>query len=67
MVKDSGYDGPITVPVVPSGDVYIVVAGDSLSSLATATGTTWQAIYELNMGTVTDPNLIYIGDQLIMP
>lgn len=67
MAVDSGYSGPSTVPVVPSGDVYVVVAGDTLSAIAAANGTTWQAIYELNMDTIDDPNLIYIGDQLMMP
>ncbi|MCD6322981.1 MAG: 5'-nucleotidase C-terminal domain-containing protein [Clostridiales bacterium] len=67
LVIDSGYSGPSTVPVVPSGDVYVVVAGDTLSAIAAANGTTWQAIYELNMGTITDPNMIHIGDQLMMP
>lgn len=67
LVVDSGYSGPSTGPVVPSGDVYVVVAGDTLSAIAAANGTTWQAIYELNMATVADPNMIHIGDQLMMP
>lgn len=67
LVTDSDYSGPSTVPVVPSGDVYIVVAGDSLSVIAATHGTTWQAIYDLNTDTIADPNLIYIGDELLMP
>ncbi len=67
LVIDSGYSGPSTVPVVPSGDVYVVVAGDTLSAIAVAYGTTWQAIYELNTDTIADPNMIHIGYQLIMP
>ncbi len=61
---DSGYSGPTEVP---SGDVYVVVAGDTLSAIALAYGTKWQVIYELNMDTIEDPNMIYIGDQLVMP
>lgn len=66
MVIDSGYVVP-DAPVVPSGNIYIVAAGDTLSAIAAANETTWQAIYELNMDTITDPNLIYIGDEIIMP
>ena len=64
LAVDSGYSGPV---VVPSDDVYIVVSGDSLSKIAATYGTTWQVLYELNMDAIADPNLIYIGDQLIMP
>ena len=64
LAVDSGYSGSV---VVPSDDVYIVVSGDSLSKIAAAYGTTWQVLYELNMDTIADPNMIYIGDQIMLP
>lgn len=64
LAVDSGYSGSV---VVPSDDVYIVVSGDSLSKIAAAYGTTWQVLFELNMDTIADPNMIYIGDQIMLP
>ena len=41
--------------------------GDSLSSIASKYGTTWQAIYELNKATIgSNPNLIYAGQKLLI-
>lgn len=42
-------------------EYYTVQKGDSLSSIAKKYGTTWQAIYELNRATISNPNLIYSG------
>ncbi len=44
---------------------YTVVAGDTLSKIARAHGTSWQAIYEANSSTIgSNPNVIRIGQVL---
>ncbi|TDV41840.1 transglycosylase family protein [Actinophytocola oryzae] len=50
----------------PAGD-YTVVAGDSLSKIATALNVPggWQAIYEKNKQYIGDPNLIVPGQKLV--
>ncbi len=53
----------------PSGQTYTVVAGDTLSKIAKAHDVSggWQALYEANAATITDPVLIYPGQQIIVP
>ena len=46
---------------------YIVQPGDSLSSIADRYDTTWQAIFELNKDTVSDPDLIFPDQILRIP
>ncbi|MFC5995413.1 transglycosylase family protein [Pseudonocardia hispaniensis] len=46
------------------GPSYTVVAGDTLSKIATANGTTWQALHAKNRSVVSDPNLIFVGQVL---
>jgi nucleoid-associated protein YgaU len=43
---------------------YTVKAGDSLFKIAGAHGTSWTAIYAANRGSISDPNVINIGQQL---
>jgi LysM repeat protein len=51
-----------------SGHGYVTVApGDTLGTIAAATGTTWQAVYAANRAAVSDPNVIYAGEHLVMP
>ena len=48
----------------------IVKAGDSLWTIAKriyGTGTKWTAIYEANRTNIADPNLIRVGQQLVLP
>ena len=40
---------------------YTVKKGDTLSSIATKYGTTWQKLYNQNRDTIVNPNLINIG------
>lgn len=56
---------PALVASNPAGD-YTVVAGDSLSKIATALNVPggWQAIYEKNKQFIGDPNLIVPGQTL---
>lgn len=49
---------------------YTVESGDSLSSIAQeqlGDSSRWKEIYEANKDTIEDPNLIYVGQTLIIP
>ena len=47
---------------------YTVVAGDSLSKIATKyTGMTWQKIFEANRDQIKNPDLIHPGQKLRIP
>ncbi|MBC7461297.1 MAG: LysM peptidoglycan-binding domain-containing protein [Thermoleophilia bacterium] len=47
------------------GGSYTVVAGDTLSSIATRHGTTWQKLYATNKAAVgSNPNMIHPGLKL---
>ena len=45
--------------------VYIVKSGDCLSVLANKYGTTVQTLVDLN--NIKNPNLIYVGQKLLIP
>lgn len=49
----------------PAPGVYTVAAGDTLGSIAAAHGTTVAAVAAANH--LADPNLIYVGQQLVLP
>jgi LysM repeat protein len=64
---------PVVTPVVainpaPATGSYTVQSGDTLGSIAAAHGTAggWQALYEMNRDRISDPNLIYVGQQLVL-
>jgi nucleoid-associated protein YgaU len=69
--------GSSTAPATPqptgaigSAKTYVVVQGDSLSKIAKreyGDGNKWQTIYEANKGLITDPDLIYPGQELKIP
>ncbi len=49
---------------------YEVVKGDCLWNIARdrlGDGTRWVEIYELNKGIISNPSLIYVGQQLVLP
>jgi LysM repeat protein len=48
------------------GSVYVVQPGDNLSSIAQRFGTTVNALLQLNPQ-ITDPSLIYPGEQIVLP
>jgi transglycosylase-like protein/LysM domain-containing protein len=54
-----------TAPAVAAG-TYQVQPGDTLGSIAAAQGTSWQALYAKNQGTVSNPNLIFVGQLLAL-
>ena len=47
-----------------AGRHHLVERGDTLTKIAAANGTTWRDLAAKNRGTVTDPNLIFPGQQL---
>lgn len=47
----------------PGGN-YTVQPGDTLSKIAAARGTTWQALWKQNRAAVADPNLIFVNQIL---
>lgn len=54
----------------PNATTYTVVRGDSLWNIAKkylGNGAKWKEIYELNKDRISDPNLIYPGQTLVMP
>lgn len=55
---------------VPSKSSYTVVSGDCLWNIAKkylGDGSRWKEIYELNTDKIQNPNLIYPGQELVMP
>ena len=69
--------GSSTAPAAPqptgtigSGKTYVVVKGDSLSKIAKRVygdANKWRTIYEANKDLITDPDLIYPGQELQIP
>ena len=55
-----------SVPTPPATGTYIVQPGDTLSKIATAGHTMygWQGLWALNVSTVEDPNVIYVGQAI---
>ncbi|MBV9206243.1 MAG: LysM peptidoglycan-binding domain-containing protein [Actinobacteria bacterium] len=54
----------------PAARTYIVQAGDTLSALAEHyfdNAGDWPSIYQANTSVISDPNLIYVGEQLDIP
>lgn len=53
-------------PVVKNGADYTVVAGDTLSKIATAQNVPggWKAIFDRNTDVLANPNLLKVGQQL---
>ncbi len=69
--------GSSTAPAAPqqtgaiaSEKTYVAVAGDSLSKIAKreyGDANKWRTIYEANKDLISDPDLIYPGQQLKVP
>lgn len=46
---------------------YTVRAGDTLSTIAARHRTSWQQMWQANRGTVTNANMIFPGERLVLP
>jgi nucleoid-associated protein YgaU len=51
----------------PTPVVYVVKKGDTMTKIANAHGVTLEALMEANKETVTDPNKVKVGQELIIP
>lgn len=63
---------PPVVPEIPATQpmTYVVVSGDNLWTIAQeylGDGHLYTEIYELNMDTISNPDMIYVGQVLIIP
>ena len=57
---------PTPVPA-PTPQVYVIKEGDTLSKVARAFGVTLDELLAANTETITDPDRIKVGDQIIIP
>jgi len=67
-ISPVGGKEPVISPVcppVPVAKTYCVQKGDTLSSIASAHGTTWKKLAECN--NLSDPKVLKVGQQLRMP
>lgn len=67
MANDATEDNavsPQAPPKLESPALYTVKAGDTLSAIAAAYGTSWQKLASIN--NLANPNLIFIGQKLII-
>jgi LysM repeat protein len=54
--------------VKPTGNTYVVRSGDTLSAIASANHIKggWHTLYQLNHGTISNPNLIFPGQRIAL-
>jgi LysM repeat protein len=59
---------PVVATEAPAaGGTYTVQSGDTLSSIATGHGLgSWEELYAMNRDRISDPNLIYAGQELLV-
>jgi nucleoid-associated protein YgaU len=56
--------------ITPAGKTYTVIKGDSLTKIAKreyGDGNKWRKIFEANKDVIDDPDLIEVGQDLIIP
>lgn len=56
-----------TVPPVPTPQVYVVKSGDTMSKIADRFNVSVDELIAANEDTIKDPDMIAIGDQIIIP
>lgn len=61
-----GSAAPMRFAQGAAGGSYVVVPGDTLSSIAERQGDQWQALWERNRAVVEDPGLIFPGERLAL-
>ena len=59
---------PAPVPPPASSGTYTVASGDTLGSIAADLGIAggWEALYAMNRDRISDPNMIYAGQVLVV-
>lgn len=57
---------PTPIPA-PTPQVYVVKEGDTLSRIAKSFGLTVDELLAANTATIDNPNLIAVGDEIIIP
>ena len=57
---------PTPIPA-PTPQVYVIKEGDTLSKVARSFGLTLDALLAANEDTIEDPNLIKVGDEIVIP
>lgn len=57
---------PSTGPA-PAVSTYVIKTGDTLSKVAADFGLTLEQLMEANAATITDPDLIAVGDEILIP
>jgi LysM repeat protein len=56
-----------TTPPGPTPQVYVIAAGDTLSKVATRFGLTLEELLAANKDTISNPDKIAIGDEIVIP
>jgi LysM repeat protein len=56
-----------SVSAAPSQQVYVIKAGDTLSKVAKRFGVTLEELLAANKDTITNPDKIAIGDEIVIP
>lgn len=56
-----------TTPPAPTPQVYVIKSGDTLSKVAKGFGLTLEELLAANTATITDPDKIAVGDEIIIP
>lgn len=56
-----------TTPAAPTPQVYVIQSGDTLSKIAAQFNVSLEDLLEANRENIPDPNLISIGDEVIIP
>lgn len=72
MQRHEPEDAMATDPtnITPAGKTYTVVRGDSLSKIAKreyGDANKWHKIFEANKDVIDDPDMIEVGQDLIIP
>lgn len=57
----------LNIEAVDFDEMYEIKKGDTLSKIAKHYGTTWQKIFEMNRGTIKNPDLIFPGQKIKVP
>jgi hypothetical protein len=50
--------------LAPTTIEYTVISGDTLNSIATRYGTTWEKLWDINRDRIANPNIIHVGQRI---